>query len=292
MDFRDIAHVSLRSIRKAAVGLLAIIRNRRLDRGDTDPQCYKASHSQIEVMNALRKLAAALYELPSGFLAYERVLPPEMTEEEAEALIQRHLDNPNKYGGKLTPEEERRTTAAWIESVRQGTKPIPDARPMLVGEEFLDADEAHKLLYAVHSALCSAGWLRCDIRPAPVKVEAAVVEKLERAIELLSRFEEQAGGTAVDDQAGGKPPEDQADEDQEDRLEWSKPVGYKVLRKTLGDISQKTLKARLVESSGSVVGKIRYKAPHAKARLIQVVVSDLPADEQARFRQTSRQAST
>ena len=106
----------------------------------------------------------------------------------------------------------------------------------------------------------------------------------------LRRIE--AAALQAADQAGGKPPEDQADEDQEDRLEWSKPVGYKVLRKTLGDISQKTLKARLVESSGSVVGKIRYKAPHAKARLIQVVVSDLPADEQARFRQTSRQAST
>ena len=79
---------------------------------------------------------------------------------------------------------------------------------MLVGEEFLDADEAHKLLYGVHFALCSAGWQRCDIRPAPVKVEAAVVEKLERGIELLSRFEEQAGGAVVDDQAGGKPAED------------------------------------------------------------------------------------
>ncbi len=76
---------------------------------------------------------------------------------------------------------------------------------MLVGEEFHDADEAHKLLYGVHFALCSAGWQRCDIRPPPVKVEAAVVEKLERGIELLSRFEEQAGGAAVDDQAGGKP---------------------------------------------------------------------------------------
>ena len=50
---------------------------------------------------------------------------------------------------------------------------------MLVGDEFLDADEA-QLLYGVHFALCSAGWQRCDIRPAPVKVEAAVVEKLER----------------------------------------------------------------------------------------------------------------
>ena len=58
---------------------------------------YKASDSQIKVMDALGVLAKALYELPSGFLAYERVLPPEMTEEEAEALIQRHLDNPNKY---------------------------------------------------------------------------------------------------------------------------------------------------------------------------------------------------
>ena len=73
----------------------------------------------------------------------------------------------------------------------EGTKPIPDAHPMLVGDEFLDADEAHRLLYGVYSALCSAGWLRCDIRPAPVKIEADVIDRLKRAIVLLTQFTEE-----------------------------------------------------------------------------------------------------
>ena len=56
MDFRDIAFPSLRSIRAAAVDLLTIIQNRRLDRGDTDPACSRAAHSQVEVMDALGNL--------------------------------------------------------------------------------------------------------------------------------------------------------------------------------------------------------------------------------------------
>ena len=295
MEFRDIALTSLRSIRKAAVDLLTIIRNRRLDRGDTYPQSHKASDSQIKVMDALGVLAKALYELPSGFMAYERFLPPEMTEAEAEALIQRHLDNPNKYGGKLTPEEERRTTEAWIESVRQGTKPIPDARPMLVGEEFLDADEAHKLLYAVHSSLCSAGWQRCDIRPPPVKVEAAVVEKLERGIELLSRFEEQAGGAVVADQAGGKPPEDQADEDREDWLDWSeaRPQGTEVRQKVSLRLS-KILEARTRRRVPVQVRRLEFtrqsvaaRKSHARSRCTS---RGLSGRRRARFRQPADEA--
>ena len=91
----------------------------------------------------------------------------------------------------------------------------------------------------------------------------------------LRRIE--AAALQAANQAGGKPPEDQADKDQEDRLEWSKPVGYKVLRgKTLGDVFPKK-RSRLVSSESSrfgVVGKIRYKGYRsAKARLIQVVTS-------------------
>ena len=77
--------------------------------------------------------------------------------------------------------------------------------------------------------------------------------------------------------------------DQDDTIEWSKPVGYTDLRKALG-VAHNTLKKRLVESIKPVVGKYRYKAP-PNARLIQVVVSDLPADVQSRFRRTGKQAS-
>jgi hypothetical protein len=119
-----------------------------------------------------------------------------MTEEEAEALIKRHLDNPNKYDGKLTPEEEARATAAWVNDVREGTKPIPDARSMLDGDEFLDADEARELLNRVYLDLTAAGFQRHD-ETTPLKVEPEVVERLQRGLELLDQFE--------DDQTGGKP---------------------------------------------------------------------------------------
>jgi hypothetical protein len=72
-------------------------------------------------------------------------------------------------------------------------------------------------------------------------------------------------------------------------LEWSKPVAYRDLRTAL-NISQNTLKSRLVNGAEPVVGMIRYKGPK-NAKKIQVVVPDLPADLQARFRRTGRQAS-
>lgn len=72
-----------------------------------------------------------------------------------------------------------------------------------------------------------------------------------------------------------------------DGLEWSKPIGYKDLRKALA-ISQNTLKSRLVDGRDPVEGKIRYIAPMPTARKIQVVVSDLPADLQTRFRRSSK----
>ena len=82
-----------------------------------------------------------------------------------------------------------------------------------------------------------------------------------------------------------------ADDDDRSRLEWSKLVGYKDPGPSLGKISHNTLKRRLTDSAEPVAGKIRYKAV-PKARLIQVVVSDLPVDVQARFRQIGKQASS
>jgi hypothetical protein len=102
----------------------------------------------------------------------------------------------------------------------------------------------------------------------------------------LPQFEEKQdkAQAVVEDQAGSKreviPPVEVV-------LEWSKLVGYKDLRTALGTRSQNTLKKRLVESTEPVAGKIRYQAV-PKAHLIQVVVSDLPADLQTRFRRAGK----
>ena len=126
---------------------------------------------------------------------------------------------------------------------------------------------------------------RLDSRREPIRDKLRLVKPIDahRYSRLIQIESAKAKAAAVDGQVVGKPEEDQADRN---KLDWSNPVGYKVLRTVLGKISQNTLKARLVVSTEPVVGKIRYKAP-PKARLIQVVVSDLPADAQTRFQQAS-----
>ena len=214
MDLRDFALPHLRATRKAAADLLAVIHKRRLDQGDLDPQSFKADTARTEVACGLLTLRNALGKLPKGFMAFERFLPAPMTEAEAEALIKRGLDDPDPYGWRektypylpaMTPEEKRRTKEEWIKGVRDLTKPIPDARPMLDGDEFLDADEAWELLNGVYLDLTTAGFQRHD-ETTPLKVEAEVVKRLRRGIELLDQFEEH--------QAGDKPDKAPAVEDQ------------------------------------------------------------------------------
>ena len=108
--------------------------------------------------------------------------------------------------------------------------------------------------------------------------QAELEAKMMRCVGVLDRLQllGTAEPAAIEDQGG-------------DGIEWSKPVGYTDLRKALG-VSHNTLKARLVDSAEPVVGRVRYKAP-PRARKIQVVVTDLPADLQAKFRRRGKQAS-
>jgi len=69
----------------------------------------------------------------------------------------------------------------------------------------------------------------------------------------------------------------------DDSIEWSRLVGYKDVREALR-ISHNTLKDRLIEGSKPVAGRIRHKKAKPTSRKIQVVIADLPADVQARFR--------
>ena len=220
MDFRDFALPHLRATRKAAADLLAVIHKRRLDQGDLDPQSFKAGAARTEVACGILTLRNALGQLPKGFMGYEGFLPPPMTEEQAEALIQRALDDPDPYGWIIEkypestlakPEEAAKARAAWIKDVREATKPIPDARPMLAGDEFLDADEAWELLNKVYLDLTTAGFQRHD-ETTPLKVEPEVVERLKKAIGLLDQFEERQD----DDDTEQAPPVE--DDDQDDRL--------------------------------------------------------------------------
>lgn len=68
-----------------------------------------------------------------------------------------------------------------------------------------------------------------------------------------------------------------------ERIEWSKPVTKKSLRTDL-NISQNTLRDRLVNGAKPVAGKYRFRAPSSKSRKIEVALNDLPANLQAKLR--------
>jgi len=70
------------------------------------------------------------------------------------------------------------------------------------------------------------------------------------------------------------------------KLEWSDLISYKELRTVL-KISHNTLKSRLVEGEEPADNKIRFKSAK-NARKIQVVVSDLSTNLQARFRRSGK----
>ena len=121
-----------------------VVSNNTVVPGDNfvlDPQSFKASIARTEASSGLLTFYNALGELPKGFLAFEQFIPPPMT-----------------------PEEKKRTRKAWIKDARDATGPIPDARPILDGDEFLDADKAWGLLHGVHSDLPSAGFMRTHRR--------------------------------------------------------------------------------------------------------------------------------
>jgi hypothetical protein len=115
-------------------------------------------------------------------------------------------------------------------------------------------------------------------------LEAEITRECMHAVKTID-----ADGEAKDHSR--KPPDNAptVQHQESDKLEWSPLISYKALRTDLL-ISQNTLKARLVEGDKPVVGQIRYKAP-PNARKIQIVVSDLPADSQTKFRRTDKQAS-
>ncbi len=81
--------------------------------------------------------------------------------------------------------------------------------------------------------------------------------------------------------AAGEPPDGHSHTPDE-KIEWSKPTGKKDLLRDL-DISRKALAARLVEGIEPVKGKIRYRAPTARAHMIEVAIGDLPAPLKAKY---------
>lgn len=103
----------------------------------------------------------------------------------------------------------------------------------------------------------------------------------QKAAEITPQVVAGGGGTAEaasDPRGDQTPPErEQGDKQKQsgDGPEWSKVVGQKELRTKL-DISQSTLKDRLVDGEQPVTGKYRCRRPKPTARKIQVAVEDMP----------------
>jgi len=188
MDPREFALPRLRAIRKAAVVVVEVISTYKLTDDYLDPHSEQAAIVRSVMWGPLRNLQLALEELQSG---------------ETKETVTKQKDAGS--GVECTEIKAPRLKPAMATADSDGRPFFPP--PDSVHAELIQATAAWDFIFSAWNALMWSGWTG-ETQGRPSKIEAEVVDRLQRGIRLLDQFD--------GEQDSGKPDKAPAVEEQGD----------------------------------------------------------------------------